>query len=390
MTTRERFRRVMAGDAAVDRLPAIEWAYWWDKTLELWYGQGLPRGLDEAAMADFVGIDRNTQFWLPHKTPDCPRETSHGRGIVENESDYERLRPYLLPENAVQQMLPKIRQTLPFYENGQTLVWYTLDGFFWWPRTLLGIENHLYSFYDQPELYHRICEDLLEWQIAQVDALARYMKPDFMTIAEDMSYNHGPMLSEELFNEFIKPYYQRLIPEIKKHGTRVFVDSDGDVTRAVPWFRGAGVEGILPLERQSGVDVAAIRREYPDFLRSAGLTRCACSKGRTPCAGNSSVFCPSSAAGGICLRWTIKHPPAPRWKLIAPMPGCCGNTAHRPAKTADILCFASTNSSPRTKANARCGGELFVLFFLYGSMRSACAYSRGVIPVALENRWTKY
>ena len=41
--------------------------YWWDKTLELWYGQGLPRGLDEAAMADFVGIDRNTQFWLPHK-----------------------------------------------------------------------------------------------------------------------------------------------------------------------------------------------------------------------------------------------------------------------------------------------------------------------------------
>ena len=156
MTTRERFRRVMIGDAAVDRLPAIEWAYWWDKTLELWYGQGLPRGLDEAAMADFVG---NTQFWLPHKTPDCPRETSHGRGIVENESDYERLRPYLLPENAVQQMLPKIRQTLPFYENGQTLVWYTLDGFFWWPRTLLGIENHLYSFYDQPELYHNLPKD---------------------------------------------------------------------------------------------------------------------------------------------------------------------------------------------------------------------------------------
>lgn len=131
MTTRERFRRVMAGDAAVDRLPAIEWAYWWDKTLELWYGQGLPRGLDEAAMADFVGIDRNTQFWLPHKTPDCPRETSHGRGIVENESDYERLRPYLLPENAVQQMLPKIRQTLPFYENGRPLsgiLWTAFSG----------------------------------------------------------------------------------------------------------------------------------------------------------------------------------------------------------------------------------------------------------------------
>lgn len=128
MTTRERFRRVMAGDAAVDRLPAIEWAYWWDKTLELWYGQGLPRGLDEAAMADFVGIDRNTQFWLPHKTPDCPRETSHGRGIVENESDYERLRPYLLPENAVQQMLPKRFHSMRMARPLSGILWTAFSG----------------------------------------------------------------------------------------------------------------------------------------------------------------------------------------------------------------------------------------------------------------------
>ena len=390
MTTRERFRRVMAGDAAVDRLPAIEWAYWWDKTLELWYGQGLPRGLDEAAMADFVGIDRNTQFWLPHKIPDCPRETSHGRGIVENESDYERLRPYLLPENAVQQMLPKIRQTLPFYENGQTLVWYTLDGFFWWPRTLLGIENHLYSFYDQPELYHRICEDLLEWQIAQVDALARYMKPDFMTIAEDMSYNHGPMLSEELFNEFIKPYYQRLIPEIKKHGTRVFVDSDGDVTRAVPWFRGAGVEGILPLERQSGVDVAAIRREYPDLLMIGGFDKMCMFEGPDAVRREFERLLPVIRSGRYLPAMDHQTPPGTTletYRAYARMLREYGTGLQR---LLIYSAFASTNSSPPHRAFAFVRGELFVLFFLYGSMRSACAYSRGVIPVALENRWTKY
>ena len=87
-----------------------------------------------------------------------------------------------------------------------------------------------------------------------------------MTIAEDMSYNHGPMLSKALFDEFLLPYYRRLIPEIKKHGTRVFIDSDGDITSAVPWFIEAGIDGILPLERQSGVDVAKIRDLYPDFL----------------------------------------------------------------------------------------------------------------------------
>ncbi|MFQ7725915.1 MAG: hypothetical protein ACLRI7_05780 [Ruthenibacterium lactatiformans] len=36
-----------------------------------------------------------------------------------------------------------------------------------------------------------------------VDEMAQYVKPDFMTIAEDMSYNHGPMLSKALFDEFL-------------------------------------------------------------------------------------------------------------------------------------------------------------------------------------------
>ena len=272
MNIREQFHAVMNGQP-VDGMPVMEWAYWWDKTLDVWYEQGLPRWLDERQMQDYFGLAHQKQFWLALKAAGCPSPASHGAGIINDEADYDAIRPFILPDDSVSRLAPQLEALREPHKNGETLVWYTLDGFFWWPRTLLGIENHLYSFYDQPELYHRICEDLLEWQIAQVDALARYMKPDFMTIAEDMSYNHGPMLSEELFNEFIKPYYQRLIPEIKKHGTRVFVDSDGDVTRAVPWFRGAGVEGILPLERQSGVDVAAIRREYPDFLMIGGFDK---------------------------------------------------------------------------------------------------------------------
>ena len=60
-----------------------------------------------------------------------------------------------------------------------------------------------------------------------------------MVISEDMSYNNGPMLSEELFDEFMLPYYQRIIPEIKKHGTKVIIDSDGDISMMIPWFKRA-------------------------------------------------------------------------------------------------------------------------------------------------------
>lgn len=33
-----------------------------------------------------------------------------------------------------------------------------------------------------------------------------------------------------------------------------------------PWFARAGIEGILPLERQAGVDLERLRQRYPRFL----------------------------------------------------------------------------------------------------------------------------
>ena len=41
MTTRERFHAVMEFKD-FDRLPVVEWASWWDKTIELWRSEGLP------------------------------------------------------------------------------------------------------------------------------------------------------------------------------------------------------------------------------------------------------------------------------------------------------------------------------------------------------------
>ena len=38
MTNRERFQAVLSHRLPDDRLPAIEWATWWDLTLNRWHG----------------------------------------------------------------------------------------------------------------------------------------------------------------------------------------------------------------------------------------------------------------------------------------------------------------------------------------------------------------
>ncbi len=39
--------------------------------------------------------------------------------------------------------------------RGEAVVWITLEGFFWFPRTLMGFTKISLAFYDQPELIHR-------------------------------------------------------------------------------------------------------------------------------------------------------------------------------------------------------------------------------------------
>lgn len=266
MTNRQRFQAIFNFEMPDDRLPMIEWASWWGETIDAWRRQGLSSDIPWDGLASALGLDHHVQFWLPHRAGNCPHPKFNGGPIMENEQDYENLLPYLYPEHGPDSQLDAMRNLKSRHDAGDFPVWFTLDGGFWFPRTLFGIENHLFSFYDYPDLYHRILDDLAAYQIKQINRIYEILTPDFMTFGEDMSYNNGPMISEDCFNEFLAPYYRKVIPVIQEHGTKVIVDTDGDVSKMIPWMKKVGIEGVLPLERQAGVDVAALRELYPDFL----------------------------------------------------------------------------------------------------------------------------
>ena len=249
MNTRKRFHAVM-NFQPFDRLPLLEWAGWWDKTIDRWHGEGLPVDLtDRYAICKHFGLDIYKQDWFPVRGPECPQPAAHGSGIIESVADYERIRPYLYPSEPVD--AARWRARAAEQEQGDVVLWFTVDGFFWFARRLLGIERHLYAFYDQPELMHRINSDLSDWILLVIEQVCSICTPDFMTFGEDMSYNNGPMLSKDCFDEFMRPYYDRIIPALRDKGVIPIIDSDGDIAIPAHWFAEAGLEGILPLERQA-------------------------------------------------------------------------------------------------------------------------------------------
>lgn len=310
MTVSERFHAIM-DFKDFDRLPLLEWAIWWDRTLERWYGEGLPATLtDRYDLYRYFGLDVYAQDWIRAVHWDAPKPASHGAGLIETMDDYEKLRPHLYQILDTWPVDPDQWRLFEGWRNkGEAVSWFTIDGFFWFPRELMGIQNHLLAFYDEPELMHRINEENADFMIKIIDRICQFGQPDFMTFAEDMSYNNGPMISRELFDEFMAPYYRRVIPHLRERGIRVFIDSDGDITTPASWFEDVGIEGILPLERQAGVDLAILREAHPRQAYIGGFDKMTMTKGEEAMRQEFDRLLPVARKGGYLISVDHQTPP---------------------------------------------------------------------------------
>ena len=303
----DRVNKVLAFEK-VDRLPMIEWAFWWDLTLKRWHDEGLDAGLTgDCEVREHFGLDSYHQFWFAPRAATCPQPEFHGSGLLKNPQDYDSLKEHLFPKTGFHS--DDFAQWLPRHESGDLAIWGWIEGFFWFPRTLFGIEPHMYAFYDHPDLMHRMNSDLLDYYCMVIEELSKFCKPSFILLAEDLSYNHGPMLSKSCFDEFIAPYYREIVAVMNKHDIIPIADSDGDVTQCIDWFKEVGVRGIGPLERVAGTDVNQIRREHPDFLLVGGFDKTIMHKGEQAMRKEFERLLPVMQQGGYLLSVDHQTPP---------------------------------------------------------------------------------
>jgi uroporphyrinogen-III decarboxylase len=309
LTPRERFRRVMAFEKSEGRLPMVEWAAWWDVTTDRWKAEGLPAELDWEGTLRHFGLDVLVCIGTNPMDWNLIKDLPHGHGIIQNQADYDRVKPRLYSEENIAGAVRHAVSLRERHERGEVIIRIWLDGFFWYPRSLFGIENHLFAFYDHPELMHQINRDLTAFNIKYLNAVLDVLTPDMVGFAEDMSYNNGPMLSKEAFDEFLLPYYRQVVPVAKARGVPVLVDTDGMLEDMIPWLLDAGMDGIYPLERQSGVDVARIRKNYPRLLMMGGYDKMMMNKGEVAMRAEFERLLPVMRTGGFIPSVDHQTPP---------------------------------------------------------------------------------
>ncbi len=190
------------------------------------------------------------------------------RPAVENMEDWLKLKSIVEKKLESICSSTKIKKVFTPYKSdhqkGEFTVRFRFSGFFWKPRDLMGIEQHMIAFFEQPELLHAINEFVLDTYIKILSQVFDIITPDVVLICEDLSGANGPMLSPDQFDEFVGAYYKKLIPLMKEKGVRnIFVDTDGDFTVLIPNFIHAGVEGFLPMDVNAGMDIVKVRKAYP-------------------------------------------------------------------------------------------------------------------------------
>lgn len=160
------------------------------------------------------------------------------------------------------------------HDRGDFSLRLNIEGFFWVPRELLGDEEQMYAFYDESEMLHDMAEYICKIYETKLMRVVKLLKPDVIYIMEDLSGKNGPMISGEFFDEFVGAYYRRLIPQFKAVGVgNIFVDTDGDFCKIIPNFIDAGVDGFLPMDVNAGMDIVAVRKQFPKLKFIGGFNK---------------------------------------------------------------------------------------------------------------------
>ncbi len=313
MTPGERFLKAISFES-VDRIPMMDFGYW-RETIDNWHKQGLPDYVNSTEEVEaYFGLDRGFEtnlvnYWgdngpvgimwgiWPEWTKVKVQETdevivyegeigrivesktsgsipAHEKSPIENMADFERLVVPRMNAWDPTRVTPALEGMIARgKEQGQAIgTW--IDGFYAWPRILMGPTNLLYAFYDDPDLLHAIQREHTEYIKQWIDMVLTHAQIDYVYFFEDMAYNNGSFISDETFDEFMMPYYHEVVGYMRSKGIqKMLVDSDGNTVKLTDKFVEAGMDCHSPLEINSGSQPAVIRKRHPKLALIGGVDK---------------------------------------------------------------------------------------------------------------------
>ncbi len=234
---------------------------------------------------DAVILEDTPEFMLRYDRDGWVRRYVKGRDlvqevkpVVEDWDSWEAHKQHTRDQLALHCTPENMEKAYGKYRDGDDKfsIRFRVTGFFWLIRDLMGVEEHLVNYMLEPDLIKDINRFQLEVYKEQLAGILDIIKPSTLFFEEDYSGANGPMISPDTFAEFISPCYREIIPFLKERGVgQVFLDTDGDFTLMIPEMLDCGIDGVLPVDVNAGVDIVKVREAYPKLKFWGGFDKLA-------------------------------------------------------------------------------------------------------------------
>ena len=179
----------------------------------------------------------------------------------------ERLNPHDLRRYPKDWDPESYAQAFETYQDGNTML--RFNGFYGFGAEIMGIPTFNLMLYKDPELMHDMIEYWEYFTVETIRSAVEALKDriDVVYWWEDMAERHGPCVSPKLFKEFFLPHYKRVTGFLAKNKIdRILMDSDGNINPLLDLIGESGINGLWPLEVNSGMDALAIRKKYGEKI----------------------------------------------------------------------------------------------------------------------------
>lgn len=149
-------------------------------------------------------------------------------------------------------------------QSKQVVEFRSLSGFFERMHFLVGFENAMCAFYDDPDAVHDYCAAMLEYKKTVAECAKEYAHADIVIFDDDYGTAQSTFISPEMWREFMAPYWKELTAHVHSLGMKVELHSCGYITPLVGDFVECGFDILQPLQTHN--DLKYIKENYGDKI----------------------------------------------------------------------------------------------------------------------------
>ncbi len=116
---------------------------------------------------------------------------------------------------------------------------------------LRGMTNALMDFYIYPDRVHQLYEKLTNFYCRVMERAKDELNIDGFFISDDIGTQNAPFFPEQIFIDFLKPYYKRVIEKAHSLGMHFWLHSCGNIEMYLPHFIEIDLDVIHPIQKHT-------------------------------------------------------------------------------------------------------------------------------------------